>query len=220
MNLLTRLYLPHNKYLVTFIGKRIFKTSLLTRSGAPARKILFFGQGAGKRQILGSVSFFSTFMSGTWACSLCSVKNDATMVVCSFCQATPDEKVETLPPKEKKRKHADIAPPSRESSNPLFVWECKICTLVNPFRLSACDGCGVLRFPGNVEANDDLQIVAHVNPNPPEAKRPKLSEVGTISFYTIKSFLWRLSSRRPYSSTSNQSNSNSNFLRISAYLGP
>lgn len=87
------------------------------------------------------------------------------------------------PPKEKKRKHNEIAPPSRESSNPLFVWDCKTCTLVNPFRLSACDGCGTLRFPGNVDDTDDVKIVAHVNASPPDAKRPKLAEVGTYLCY-------------------------------------
>jgi len=117
-------------------------------------------------------------MGSKWTCQLCTTQNDLSLATCSFCAAeSPSAKSATA--------SASSQPVSASSSSKItdsrFTWQCRHCTLFNPFRIDRCDGCRTPRFKAEGSARTRSLPMASAASLAPPAKRPKYDELGMCS---------------------------------------
>jgi len=114
-------------------------------------------------------------MGSTWTCQLCTKTNDLSLLKCSFCMGTAPSKSPTIPSPSTPA----FRPPSTPNANSRFIWQCRHCTLFNPFRMDVCNSCSAPRFQGKTRSRSPQLPSSSSTSFVPNPKRIKLDETGT-----------------------------------------
>lgn len=128
------------------------------------------------------IALRSPSMATTWVCSLCETKTSVSVSACSFCGAPPPEEQKNSTTTSRPPSNYRPAPSSVSTAPNRFTWECRHCSLHNPFKLDRCEGCLNPRFGSSSAAFPGTNLAPRAvlidDDYEPPAKRVKVHEAG------------------------------------------
>lgn len=114
-------------------------------------------------------------MTSTWECGLCYTRNESLLLFCSFCEAPLPSKTHNAQNTVEKPSLPVSAPQPSSTAVKAFTWECRSCSILNPFKVDRCEMCQSPRFASQNAKKRNLPLPAD---SEPVSKKPLVHEIG------------------------------------------